>query len=447
MLELWRSTSLRLALLFAALFVLANLLLAGLIWWNTTGYLDRETDAVIAADTRAIGDRLRDFGLAGAVQMIEERSAAAPNADRRAIYLLADPRLRPLAGNVAAWPLRIGAAPGWYEIELVQHDKLHATRLLHVVLPGNFQLLVGRDVQDRAQIRNLVLRSLLWAGLLVLLLALLGGWLIRRALLHRVEGINRTATAIRQGDLSQRLPQSRGGDEFDQLEVTINHMLDQIEQLVDGVRHVSNSIAHDLRTPLAETRFRLEGLLHDLPDSVAQEQIAAAIADIDRLIGVFNALLRLAELDSGLRRAGFAELDLTALVEEAAELYAPSAEAKGIQLHCDAPPGLRLTGDRQLLAQAIGNLLDNAIKYTPPGGRILLLARPDGVTVADNGPGMNVAERERAAERFYRGDTARSTAGFGLGLSLVQAIARLHGGVLRLEDNAPGLRASLEFQA
>ncbi len=447
MLELWRSTSLRLALLFAALFVLANLLLAGLIWWNTTGYLDRETDAVIAADTRAIGDRLRDFGLAGAVQMIEQRSAANPNADRRAIYLLADPRLRPLAGNVAAWPLRIGAAPGWYEIELVQHDKLHATRLLHVVLPGNFQLLVGRDVQDRAQIRNLVLRSLLWAGLLVLLLALLGGWLIRRALLHRVEGINRTATAIRQGDLSQRLPQSRGGDEFDQLEVTINHMLDQIEQLVDGVRHVSNSIAHDLRTPLAETRFRLEGLLHDLPDSVAQEQIAAAIADIDRLIGVFNALLRLAELDSGLRRAGFAELDLTALVEEAAELYAPSAEAKGILLHCDAPPGLRLTGDRQLLAQAIGNLLDNAIKYTPPSGRILLLARPDGVTVADNGPGMTVAERERAVERFYRGDAARSTAGFGLGLSLVQAIARLHGGVLRLEDNAPGLRATLEFQA
>ncbi len=445
MLELWRSTSLRLALLFAALFVLANLLLAGLIWWNTTGYLDRETDAVIAADTRAIGDRLRDFGLAGAVQMIEQRSAANPNADRRAIYLLADPRLRPLAGNVAAWPLRIGAAPGWYEIELVQHDKLHATRLLHVVLPGNFQLLVGRDVQDRAQIRNLVLRSLLWAGLLVLLLALLGGWLIRRALLHRVEGINRTATAIRQGDLSQRLPQSRGGDEFDQLEVTINHMLDQIEQLVDGVRHVSNSIAHDLRTPLAETRFRLEGLLHDLPDNAAQEQIAAAIADIDRLIGVFNALLRLAELDSGLRRAGFAELDLTALVEEAAELYAPSAEAKGILLHCDAPPGLRLTGDRQLLAQAIGNLLDNAIKYTPPSGRILLLARPDGVTVADNGPGMTVAERERAVERFYRGDAARSTAGFGLGLSLVQAIARLHGGVLRLEDNAPGLRATLEF--
>lgn len=445
MLELWRSTSLRLALLFAALFVLANLLLAGLIWWNTTGYLDRETDAVIAADTRAIGDRLRDFGLAGAVQMIEERSAANPNADRRAIYLLADPRLRPLAGNVAAWPLRIGATPGWYEIDLVQHDKLHATRLLHVVLPGNFQLLVGRDVQDRAQIRNLVLRSLLWAGLLVLVLALLGGWLIRRAVLHRVEGINRTATAIRQGDLSQRLPQGQGSDEFDQLELTINRMLDQIEQLVDGVRHVSNSIAHDLRTPLAETRFRLEGLLRDLPDTAAQEQITAAIADIDRLIGVFNALLRLAELDSGLRRAGFAELDLSALVEEAAELYAPSAEAKDILLHCDAPPGLRLTGDRQLLAQAIGNLLDNAIKYTAPGGRILLLARPDGVTVADNGPGMTAAERERAAERFYRGDTARSTAGFGLGLSLVQAIARLHGGNLRLEDNAPGLRATLDF--
>ncbi len=447
LLRLWQSTAMRLALLFAVLFVCASALLAGLMWWNTTGYLDRETDAVIAADTRAIGDRLRDFGLAGALQMIEERSAGDPNADRRAIYLLADPRLRPLAGNVAAWPLRIGAAPGWYEIDLVQRDKLHATRLLHVVLPGNFQLLVGRDVQDRAVIRDQFLRSLLWAGLAVLALALLGGWLIRRAVLHRVEGINRTAQAIRQGDLSQRLPQRRGIDEFDQLEITINHMLDQIQQLVEGVRHVSNAIAHDLRTPLAETRTRLESLLRALPGEAQQEQVAAAIGEIDRLIGVFNALLRLAELDSGLRRAGFADLDLTELVEEAAELYAPSAEAHGITLHWDAPPGLRLTGDRQLLAQAIGNLLDNAIKYAPAGGRIMLTARPGAICVADNGPGMDEAERVRAAERFYRGDVARGSAGFGLGLSLVQAITRLHGGELRLEDNAPGLRATLDFGA
>lgn len=441
--NLLRSTSLRAALLFASLFVAAAVALTALLWWNTTGYLDRETDAVIAADTRAVAERLRDSGLPGAMRMLEER-VEATGADRRAIYLLADPRLHPLAGNVDAWPLKVGAAPGWYEIDLVYRDKLHATRLLHVELPGGFQLLVGRDVQDRALMRNLFLRALIWSGLLVLALALGGGWLVRRAVLRRVEGINRTALAIQQGDLTQRLPQHASADEFDQLVLTINHMLDRIEQLVEGVRQVSNTIAHDLRTPLAETRVRLEGLLRHMPEA-GQAEIAAAMADIDRLIGVFNALLRLAELDSGLRRAGFAELDLTELVEEAAELYAPSAEAKGLALSWDAPPGLRLHGDRQLLAQAIGNLLDNAIKYTPSGGRIMLTAREDAIAVADNGPGMSDEERARAAERFYRADNSRSQPGFGLGLSLVQAVARLHGGQLMLSDNAPGLRAEIVF--
>ncbi|MBX3453141.1 HAMP domain-containing sensor histidine kinase [Ferrovibrio sp.] len=454
--KLLRSTSLRVALLFAGLFVVAALALSALLWWNTTGYLDRETDAVIAADTRAVADRLRDFGLPGAIRMLEERIEAGAadrgGADRRAIYLLADPRLRPLAGNVDAWPLKVGARAGWYEIDLVYRDKLHATRLLHVELPGGFQLLVGRDVQDRALIRDLFLRALLWSGLLVLALALGGGWLVRRAVLRRVDGINRTALAIQQGDLTQRLPQHASSDEFDQLAATINRMLDRIQQLVEGVRQVSNTIAHDLRTPLAETRVRLEGLLRHMPEA-GQAEIAAAMADIDRLIGVFNALLRLAELDSGLRRAGFAELDLTELVEEAAELYAPSAEAKGLTLSWDAPPGLRLHGDRQLLAQAIGNLIDNAIKYTPAktldgaGGRIMLTARADAITVADNGPGMSDEDRTRAAERFYRADSSRSQPGFGLGLSLVQAVARLHGGQLKLSDNAPGLRAEIVFSA
>jgi signal transduction histidine kinase len=449
--KVWRSTSLRAALLFAGLFIAAAMLLAGLLWWSTTGYLDRETDAVIAADTRAIGDRLRDFGLPGAVQMMHDRIAAdaAPNADRKAIYLLTDPVLRPLAGNVDAWPLKVGAAPGWYEIRLVHRDKLHVTRLLHVVLPGNFQLLVGRDVQDRVAIRNLFLRSLLWSGLAVLVLALAGGWLIRRAVLHRIEGINRTAAAIQQGDLSRRLPQQESDDEFDQLVLTINRMLDQIQQLIEGVRNVSNAIAHDLRTPLAVTRARLEGLLRRPGNSEeAAEELSAAMADIDRLIGVFNALLRLAELDSGLRRAGFTDVDLTALVEEAVELYGPSAEARGITLQCQAMPGLRIAGDRQLLAQAIGNLLDNAVKYTPPGGQITVSAEAGTISVADSGPGMTADDRARAPQRFYRGDASRSgVGGFGLGLSLVEAIARLHGGGLVLEDNAPGLRACLKVPA
>jgi signal transduction histidine kinase len=447
MLKVFRSTSMQLALVFAALFVAASLLLAGLLWWNTTGYLDRETDAVIVADTRAIGDRLSDFGLPGAVQMMNERIAA--DSDQKAIYLLTDPLLRPLGGNVAAWPLKVRAAPGWYEVELVHRDRLHMTRLLHVVLPGNYQLLVGRDVQDRVDIRSLFFGSLVWAGLAMLVLALTGGWLIHRTVLSRIASINRTAQAIMQGDLKHRLPQGSSEDEFGQLSMTINGMLDQIEQLVDGVREVSNAIAHDLRTPLAEARARLEDLLRrpERPESM-QDGIAASLADIDRLIGVFNALLRLAEIDSGSRRAGFETIDLVALIDDAGDLYGPVAEARGLGFSCAAEAGLTAHGDRLLLTQAISNLLDNAVKYTPPGGRISLQAArgPGGgivMTVADTGPGIPEADVDRVRQRFYRGDASRHAAGSGLGLSLVNAVARLHGGDLRLEGNNPGLRASL----
>lgn len=453
--KLLRSTASRLALIFAGLFMVAALTLAGLLWWNTAGYLDRETDAVIAADTRAIGDRLSDFGLAGAVQTMNERIAA--DADNRAIYLLTDPRLRPLGGNVDAWPLKVGPRPGWYEVELVHRDRLHMARLLHVTLPGNFQLLVGRDVQDRVEIRNLFLRGLAWAGMGALAFAFFGAWLIRRAVERRIEGINRTATAIVQGDLARRVPMRDADDEFDQLVATINRMLDQIQQLIEGVRNVSNTIAHDLRTPLAETRARLEGLLRqpagpNALDAASLDGIAAAIADIDRLIGVFNALLRLAELDTGLRRASFAQVDVAALLDDAAELYGPIAEAKGLSLESHAEAGLALNGDRQLLAQAIGNLLDNAVKYTPASGSIRLRAEAgaDGrilLSVADSGPGIPETERARVVQRFYRGDASRHAEGVGLGLSLVEAVARLHGGELRLDANNPGLRAVLALPA
>jgi signal transduction histidine kinase len=446
-----RSTASRLALVFAGLFMVAAMLLAGLLWWNTTGYLDRETDAVIAADTRAIGDRLSDFGLAGGVQTMNERIAA--DTDNRGIYLLTDPRLRPLGGNVDAWPLKVGPRPGWYEVQLVHRDRLHMARLLHVALPGNFQLLVGRDVQDRVEMRNLFLRGLGWAGMAALAFAFFGAWLIRRAVERRIEGINRTATAIVQGDLTRRVPLRDADDEFDQLVATINRMLDQMQQLIEGVRNVSNAIAHDLRTPLAETRARLESLLRQPAGTEASlDGIAAAIADIDRLIGVFNALLRLAELDTGLRRAGFAPVDVSALIDDAAELYGPAAETRGIGLDSHAEAGLALTGDRQLLAQAVGNLLDNAVKYTPAGGSVRLWAEAAGdgrilISVADNGPGIPEDERAHVTRRFYRGDASRHAAGVGLGLSLVEAVARLHSGELRLDANNPGLRAVLALPA
>ncbi|MBV8166146.1 MAG: HAMP domain-containing histidine kinase [Alphaproteobacteria bacterium] len=443
---LFGSTSLRLALAFAGLFVASSLLLVGVLWWRTTAYLDREIDAVILADTRAVADRLRDFGLVGAIETVADRVAA--NRDAYAIYLLTDPGFRPVAGNLDGWPREAGREPGWYQAEMRRAGQERATRLLSVLLPGGFRLLIGRDVQDRAAVRAMIVNGLAWATGIALLLAVGGGLLVRRGLLRRVETINRTAAAIVQGDLGRRLPTRGSSDEFDQLERTINGMLEQIQQLIEGVRQVSNVLAHDLRTPIAELRARLEDLLATRPAGEAVfAGVERAVADIDRLIGLFNALLRLAELDAGVRRAGFRPLDPAGLVMQAAELYAAAAELKGVALTATAAPGTSVLGDPTLLAQAVANLVDNAVKYTPAGGRIVVaLDRVEGavrIAVADSGPGIAEPERARAVERFYRGDASRGTPGAGLGLSIVAAIARLHGGSLSLDDNRPGLAAAL----
>jgi signal transduction histidine kinase len=444
------STSLRLALAYAGLFIVSSLLLVGLLWWRTAAYLDREIDAVILADTQAIADRFRDFGLNGAIQAVSER--AESNRDENAIYLLADPALSPVAGNLAAWPLQVGTLAGWHQADMAHNGQRRATRLLSVDLPRGFHLLIGRDVQDRLAVRALVVQGLGWAGAAALALALAGGYLVRRALLQRIETINRTTAAIVEGDLTRRLPARNSADEFDQLGRTINRMLEQIQQLIEGVRNVSNVLAHDLRTPIAELRARLEELLRVRPPPAQTfEGIEQVVADIDRIIGMFNALLRLAEIDSGVRRAGFRPFDPGKLIQAAAELYSAAIEAKDITLDLSVTPGMVVAGDPELLAQAVANLLDNAVKYTPAHGAISLSLAPDptrrgiAITVADSGPGMTDAESARAAERFYRGDLSRGTAGVGLGLSVVAAIAALHGGELVFGDNHPGLVASLRI--
>jgi signal transduction histidine kinase len=445
--RLLRSTSVRLALGYALLFILSSGVLGGFLWWRTTGYLDQATDAVIVADTRAVGDRLRDFGLAGAVETVNARVRRA--ADERAIYLLADPRKQPVTGNLSAWPPDVGDTPGWYMASLIRDGSRHLTRILFVQLPGNYRLLVGRDVEDREALRALVFNALGWAAAAAIALAVLGGFLVRRAALGRIEEINRTASVIVKGDLTRRLPARHGGDdEFDQLAVIINGMLDQIQQLIEGLQTTSHAIAHDLRTPLAELRGRLESLLRRRPPSEAAfEEVQEAVADVDRVIEIFNALLRLAEIDSGVRRSGFRAIDLATVAEEAAELYRPIVEERGATLTVDAPESLTMEGDPFLMAQAIGNLLDNAAKVAPAGTAVTLsLARHEKeieVSVADRGPGISDAEKPRVTERFFRGDASRGTAGSGLGLSLVAAVARLHGGTLALDDNEPGLRARL----
>jgi signal transduction histidine kinase len=443
------STSVRLAFGYAALFAVSSLLLVGFLGWHAASNFDRWTDAALRADAAEISDQLRDAGVRGAIEAIRVHVAEVGGA----VYLLADSRLKPLAGNLPAWPDRAAPKPGWYWARLPRGDALHSVRLLYTALPGGLNLLVGRDLGDRAEIRALIIDTLSWAAATALALAIGGGILVRWAVLRRVEMINVTATAIVHGDLSRRLPVRDGGDAFDRLARTINLILSQIQQLVEGVRNTANVVAHDLRTPLAELRARLEelGRMRPCGDAVCDE-IAKAVADIDRVIGVFNALLRLAEIDSGVRRSGFRRVELAALATEVAELYAPLAEEKQADFVVDAPAGLSVNGDPYLLAQAIANLIDNAVKYVPRHGEVSLRITPSAaghieIAVADDGPGIADAEKLRVTERFYRCRGSNDEAGIGLGLSVVDAVARLHDGSLNLRDNHPGLIAVLQLPA
>jgi signal transduction histidine kinase len=445
-----QSTSVRLAVGYAALFAISSLLLVALLWWRASTDFDRWTDAAITADAAEISDQLSDVGVHGAVEAIRVHAA---NVGTRAVYLLADRELKPLAGNLAVWPAEVAPRPGWYWAELPRGDAVHSVRLLRTSLPGGLNLLVGRDLGDRAETMGLIIDTLSWAAATALVLGIGGGMLVHRAVLRRVEMINEAATAIARGDLSRRVPFHEGGDAFDRLARTINQILFQIQELVEGVRNTANVVAHDLRTPLAELRARLEELCRTRSRNDALvDEIRKAVADIDRVIGVFNALLRLAEIDSGVRRSAFLPVELAALATEVAELYTPLIEEKRASFVVDAPPGLSVNGDPHLLAQAIGNLVDNAVKYTPRLGAVLLRIVPSmagyiEIIVGDNGPGIADAEKLLVTQRFYRCRGTDGEAGIGLGLSIVDAVARLHDGSLTLCDNHPGLKAVLRLPA
>jgi signal transduction histidine kinase len=318
-----------------------------------------------------------------------------------------------------------------------------------LLLPGGYRLLVGRDVEDRVEVRGLIVSALGWSSLGALILAIIGGSLVRGAVLRRVEAINRTASAIVQGDLSHRVPTRGSSDEFDRLARTINTMLEQIERLIDGVRNATNVVAHDLRTPLAELRTRLETLIATRPPPAeTYDELQDAVGDIDRIVNIFNALLRLAEIDSGVRRAGFRRVELAGVTTELTELYEPLAEEKHVAMTVEAPEGIAVRGDPDLLAQAIGNLVDNAIKYTPCGGKVGLRVASEvkeqvSVAVTDTGPGIGDVDKARVTERFYRGNRASGTEGIGLGLSVVDAVTRLHGGSLAFHDSGLGLEVIL----
>lgn len=450
--KLFRSSSFRLALVYMALFSTSAVLLLGFIYWSTAGYMARQTDATIEAEITGLAERYRLTSLDGLVRSIRERLKRNPAGST--VYLLTDADYRPIAGNLDRWPNITPGEDGWLSFRLEQasvgEEAVHEARARTFVLRGDFHLLVGRDMHELTATRALIIRTLGWGFGITVLLGVAGGLMMSRSTVRRIEAINETSREIIQGDLSRRIPSEGTGDDFDQLTENLNSMLDQIEMLMDGVRHVTDNIAHDLKTPLTRLRNRLEAI--NMQENPATADVEVAIAEADSLLVTFNALLRIARIEAGHRMAEFENVRLSQLIHDVIELYEPLAHEKQQSVSARIEEGVDVRGDRDLLFQAVANLVDNAIKYTPENGRIeIFLERDDAmarVSIRDDGPGIPPAERERVFARFVRLESSRNAPGNGLGLSLVAAVVKLHRANIFLEgENGLTVTLSLPLAA
>ena len=465
--QLVKTHAFRLASLYFAVFAVSVLGVLLSVYLMSADFVERQTQATLEAEIAGLAEQYAQRGISGLVQIIAARSAG----DRGdgVLYLVTNADGHPLAGNITGWPEGTPVSPGPVSFRVAMKDqgvtRTHPAQGALIVIPEGYRLLVARDISDAALYRQRIKMTLVWSGLVALVAGLFGGAVMSRNLLRRVEQVNRTAERVMGGNLADRVPLKGTRDEFDQLAANLNNMLDQIERLMAGMREVSDNIAHDLRTPLARLRARLELSLianqhtdgqntngqntNGAEDGAQTEAVRAAIDEADRLLATFNALLNIAEAESGARRNQAEPLDLAQTVRSAAELYEPVAEEKGCALKLDVEPGIMIRGDRHLLSQAVANLLDNAL--TDGGGEVRLSAhQQDGraaLEVSDMGPGIPEEEREAVFDRFVRLEPSRSTPGNGLGLSLVRAVARLHNGTVALGDNQPGLKVRLEFAA
>lgn len=458
--ELTRTTAFRLAIMFSSLFgvlaagvfVLVYYLSAAFVEAQTAQRLQRELDALIAEHDQG--------GIGGLVESLRERSSVASLANL--YYLLEDADGEFVAGNLQRWPASIDprSASGRFRRAVAlpaagvldwDHDETYEVVARTAEFPGAHRLLVGIGLYEFSELREQTLAGLMLGSAGSIVLALLLGALMGRAMLSRVRKIDLALADIMAGDLSRRIDPGRRQDEFARLAMEINGTLDRIEGLVASLRAVTNNVSHDLRTPLHRLRSRLEQLLigGDLAAG-RREQIECGIHDIDEILTTFNDLLAIAEADAGTQAPDFEPLDLSEVVETVAELYAAAAEEQDLSFRWEIRPGLTVPGKRSLLSQALSNLLDNAIKFTPRGGAVAvtLVDTPDGceLSVSDTGPGVPGTDRQRVLEPFERLDSARSSPGSGLGLSVVRAIAGLHHAQLRLEDARPGLRVVLRFR-
>jgi len=445
--RLVRTASFGLALLYATLLAASAVILGFIVYWNVQASIDRQMAARIDAEIEILKGKLQSEGSAELVREVEERI----NYFGALEYFLADADGKRLAGSLSNIPV----TDGWSDIPVP--DAGHSKdpkyfRVETVHLDNGFWLVVGDDLGPKEDIRRAFLGALGWALLAFLVLTLTAGALLSSAFLRRVDAIGRTAEAIINGNLHSRVPLRGTNDNFDRLSATLNRMLDQIQLLMESLSQVSNDIAHALRTPLGRLRQKLEAArANSGANSKCTMTIDAALDETDNILDTFSALLRIAQIESGTRTAGFREIDLSKLFETVSEAFSAVAEDEGKILTAKIAPSVKFWGDGDLISEMLANLLDNAIRHTPQGAQIEVTLVNHGsqlvASVADNGPGVPQSERERIFRRFYRLERSIGTSGTGLGLSLVAAVAELHGMQFRASDNAPGLRMTLTFDS
>lgn len=441
---LLRTTAFRIIAAYVAVFSISISILGGAAYFAITGYW---TGLIRDQVTAELDDLLRRHGDGGLAHLAETIDDRASDEDLGFVYLLQDADGRVLAGRLPSSPM----IEDWHDLTPPWEDDDDEPFIAtgRVLADGHY-LSVGHDAEELHDMIEFLLQGLAWTFAIAIPLALLGGMFVSAISLRRVETINRATLEIRRGDLTRRIPLVGANDEFDRLAGHINAMLDGIEDLTDGLRQVSQDIAHDLRTPLTRVRRKLELAVSTQGD---QERHAGALDDaiesVDVLQDAFSALLRIAQIESGTRKTGFKPFDLSDTLRRLVEDYEVVAQDGGRTFTADIAAGVTVVGDQALVVQMIVNLIENAIRHTPTGTeiRVAMAPREDMVraVIADDGPGIPEASKERLFRRFYRLDKSRHTAGSGLGLSLVAAVARLHGIEVKLEDNRPGLKVMLDI--
>jgi signal transduction histidine kinase len=453
--KLLRTTAFQLTLVYLVIFIVFAASLLGYFALNTRRLITEQITTTVDTEISGLRDQYTQGGIRRLVIVVDLRSRRPGSS----LYLVTTATGEGLAGNVGSLEPGVLDHPGWLETNYRRLEAPEGTdhrALVQVVqLPGGFRLLVGRDLEERERLFGIIANAGQWSLALVIVLGLAGGFFVSRRVLNRIEAMTETAQTIMAGDLAGRLPVAGTGDELDRLAEHLNAMLERIEALMGGLKEVSDNIAHDLKTPLTRLRNRCEQALRG---SAGVDDYRAAlestIAESDDLIRTFDALLMIARAESGHARDNMTEFDAAEIARDVGELYEPLADEKGIALTVDAPAAAPVRGNRELVSQALANLIDNAIKYAGPNGQlngapaeIVVKAGNDGerisLSVADRGPGIAEADRGRVVERFVRLEQSRSEPGSGLGLSLAAAVARLHGGELKLEDNHPGLRSTI----